>query len=195
MSLQNYLDQKDSKIVSLQNDLDISKSKVVDFSSFTFDSTFEFSLKDKYIPARIVDIYDGDTVTAVINIFNSYFKFNVRLCDIDTCEMKSHDTEAKNLAYQSRNRLFEMVTEKQIKDTDKRKDVRKILNESVYMINLLCGEFDKYGRLLGWLYGSNNEIMDKQYSYNHLLVKERLAYIYKGDTKLTELEQINLLKL
>ena len=162
------------------------------FSRFTFDNTNEFSLKDKYIEARVVDIYDGDTITCVIHLFDQYYRFNVRLCDIDTCEMKSHEPQAKELAYQARSRLIELITNKKV-DAEKRKDVRKIVNESVYLVHLLCGEFDKYGRLLGWVFEYQTQNPDRFESYNHLLVKEKLAYFYSGNTKLTELEQINLL--
>ena len=170
----------------------IKESSEPDFEKCTFDNTTEFSLKDKCVKARVVDIYDGDTMTIVINIFQNYFRFNVRLSEIDTCEMKSKDPEAKSLAFKARSRLFELITNKKLND-DKRKDVRKTLNDSVYLVKILCGEFDKYGRLLGWVFDLN-ACIDTKESYNHVLVKEKLAYLYKGDTKLTEKEQIQLLQ-
>ena len=77
--------------------------------------------------------------------------------------------------------------------------MRSKLNENTFLIYILCGEFDKYGRLLGWLFDSNednypdsNDILIK--SYNHQLIKAGLAYFYGGKlTKFTEQEQIEYL--
>jgi len=164
------------------------------FEFYTFEKSVEFSLKNQYIPARVVDIYDGDTITCVLNIFNQYFRFHIRLSEIDTCEMKSKEVTNKKLAYEARNRLFNLITSKYITENEKRKEVRKILNESVYMIHLLCDDFDKYGRLLGWVFPYKTFQYDTKKSFNHQLINENLAYFYKGDTKLTEEEQINLMK-
>jgi len=164
------------------------------FEFYTFEKSVDFSLKNQYIPARVVDIYDGDTITCVLNIFNQYFRFHIRLSEIDTCEMKSKEVTNKKLAYEARNRLFNLITSKHITENDKRKEVRKILNEEVYMIHLLCDDFDKYGRLLGWVFPYKTFQYDTKKSFNHQLINENLAYFYKGDTKLTEEEQINLMK-
>jgi endonuclease YncB( thermonuclease family) len=116
--------------------------------------------------------------------------------------MKSKNDRSKELAYLARKRLYELITkideglDDNIDLKISRKDIRKLLNSKVYLINILCGEFDKYGRLLGWLfdYSVDNNTLNKTDSYNHILIKEKLAYEYKGETKLTETEQIILLE-
>ena len=170
------------------------------FEPYTFANTQEFSLNNKIFKARVVDIYDGDTCTCVIKLFDSFYKFNVRLAEIDTCEMKSKNAESKELACKARSRLVELVSNGQItnkSDFDlhmKRNDLRKLLNENIYLINIKCGEFDKYGRLLAYLFPNNDSTYEPSNSFNHMLINEKLAYRYMGDTKLTEAEQVNFLE-
>ena len=52
-----------------------------------------------------------------------------------------------------------------------------------------CVDFDKYGRLLTNVFLNKED--DK--SISDILLEEKLAYKYNGDTKLTEEEQIKLL--
>ena len=108
--------------------------------------------------------------------------------------MKSKNINCKNKANEARNYLYTLITKK---DNDNinisRKDLRVLLESEVYLVNILCGTLDKYGRLLGWIFDLNDLSNDKLKSYNHILVEKKLAYLYKGDTKLTEEEQIKLL--
>lgn len=169
-------------------------STEVNFDDKTFDKTPNFSLTDRFFNVRVVDIYDGDTCVCVLNIFNTFYKFTIRLIDIDTCEMTSKDNIVKDKAYATRNRLYELIT----KDTSKfdlklsRKDLRAKLNSKVYMVSILCGEFDKYGRLLAYLFDvqKGSISFNIKETYNHILIKENHAYYYSGATKMTENEQI-----
>tara|TARA_B110000259_G_C13894619_1_gene354347 strand:+ start:318 stop:884 length:567 start_codon:yes stop_codon:yes gene_type:complete len=165
-----------------------------------YNSTNNFSLEGKYIRCRLVDIYDGDTCTCILYVFNNYYKFNIRLADIDTCEISSKIYNVKELGYKARMFLFKRVTNLDEDLYISRKEMRNKLNKKVYLLNILCGEFDKYGRLLGWLF--NKDILYKcskelllLKSLNTELLNERLAYKYNGKSKLTELEQLELLKV
>jgi endonuclease YncB( thermonuclease family) len=187
----NYLNIMNQSLTSLKTN----------FRTCTYEQTTEFNkmLKDKILTGRVVDIYDGDTITCVINIFGNNLLVNIRLGDIDTCEMKSKNEKAKDLAYKARRRMYQLITK--MNDGDKydiglktaRKDVRSFLQLDVYLVNILCGELDKYGRLLGWIFDISDKTCYKSNSYNHTLIREKLAYEYEGNTKLTELEQIDLL--
>lgn len=176
----------------------------VDKSTFkhcTYESTPEFNkmFDGKIMVGRVVDIYDGDTITCVINIYGSNYLFHIRLGDIDTCEMKSKSEKAKDLALKARKRMYQLITKAETRgknDIDikaTRKDLRNMLQLDIYTVNILCGSLDKYGRLLGWIFDISDNSCHKSNSYNHTLIREKLAYEYNGDTKLSELEQINLL--
>ncbi len=182
-----------------------TQSNDYDWEKKDFVSTNEFSLNKQYLKCRVVDIYDGDTCTCVLPLFGEFFKFTIRLAEIDTCEMKSKSNTNKELALKARMCLFDLITNDSYKNKNldlniSRKDMREKLNTNVYLIHILCGEFDKYGRLLGWLFplaeindpnDPSTDIIQKK-SFNHLLIKEGVAYYYKGDTKLSEIEQIEI---
>jgi endonuclease YncB( thermonuclease family) len=153
-----------------------------------FENTPAFTLQDNIYTAKVIDIYDGDSVTCAFNIFDKYYKFNVRLAGIDTCELKSKNREQ---GLRARMRLYELVTGRDSVGIDiniARKNLRQKMKESKCLVTLRCGSFDKYGRLLGWLY--NIEDIELQKSFNDTLVSEKHAYPYFGEKKLSDDEQI-----
>lgn len=168
----------------------------IDFSNRNISNTKSFNLSGKILVGKVVDIHDGDTITCIFYIFEEYYKFKIRLGEIDTCEITSLDPKLKNKAIQAKIRLFNLITKNNdVKDVN---DVKEFLNKGNYIIKVICGDFDKYGRLLGWIYDKNSDIdkderKNKNNSFNHILINEKLAYLYYGNTKLSESDQIKLL--
>lgn len=172
-------------------------------SEYNIHNTNKFSLnvlfKDELVEARVVNIYDGDTITCVLPINDNFYNFKVRLAEIDTCEIKSKNEENKILAIKAKKRLCQLIipdfefTDESNKELNKELD--KLLNEKCYIIKIKLGEFDLYGRILGWLYdikSNSNTSIDQ--SFNHILINEHLAYKYEGKTKLAEDKQVDILK-
>jgi endonuclease YncB( thermonuclease family) len=157
--------------------------------NFNDTNTPVFSFNGINGMSRVVDITDGDTIKAIINFKDSYYKIIVRLNNIDTCETKSKCEENKNLGIEAKKRLYNLITNKTI-DTNDKKQIKQELHNNCYLIYLKCYDFDKYGRVLGDIY--QNETDDT--SFSSILIKEKLAYVYGGKTKLTEKEQIDLLQ-
>jgi endonuclease YncB( thermonuclease family) len=157
--------------------------------NFNDTNTPLFSFNGVNGMSRVVDITDGDTIKAIINFKDEYYKIIVRLNNIDTCETKSKSEENKNLGVNAKKRLYNLITNKTIENNDK-KLIKKELHDNCYLIYLKCYEFDKYGRVLGDIYKNDGDDV----SYSSILINEKLAYIYGGKTKLTEEEQIELLK-
>ena len=58
---------------------------MTDWDEYNYNTTKTFSLKNTECYARVVQIYDGDTITAVIPLFDNFYKFSIRLNGIDTC--------------------------------------------------------------------------------------------------------------
>jgi endonuclease YncB( thermonuclease family) len=139
--------------------------------------------------ARVTEVYDGDTITIVMNINGSFLKFKCRMMGIDTCEIRSKNPRNKELAVKARNRLIHLITDKQVDEASKKKEVSSFLEEDVYVIWVHCLEFDKYGRALINGFRTPQSIK----SFSDILVEEKLAYKYEGDTKLTEEQQVQLL--
>ena len=156
-------------------------------------STPFFTLNGLKMHARVCDVYDGDTITLVMDVNGSFLKFKTRLTGIDACEMKSQNIKNKDLAYKARNRLIELITHISVKEREERdnkvlnrKSIAKLFEDNVYLVWIHCFEFDKYGRLLADCYESNS--CNK--SFAQILNEEKLAYKYNGETKLSEYQQI-----
>lgn len=123
----------------------------------TIKNTEYFSFAGKRFLCKCLKVYDGDTITVVFKPFkesgdDSIYKYTIRLSGIDTYELRTDDPDKKNKAIEARDLLRE-----------------KILNKFIY---IECGEFDKYGRLLGYIYDENNM------NINELLIDSGLAIRY-----------------
>lgn len=152
-------------------------------------NTPQFSLDGVKTYARVVEAYDGDTIKVVLNIFGSLLKFTCRLKGIDTCEMKSKNPKCKELAVKARNRLLELICQKPCTDVADKKQVVDVLQKDVHVVWIQCYEMDKYGRLLVDVFATPASTT----SFSTILVQDKLAYKYEGDTKLTEEQQYALL--
>ena len=154
-----------------------------------------FSLKGLKTYARVVNVIDGDTLTLIIPIFDDCFKFYVRLSGIDTCEIHSNNEENKEKGLKAKYRVIELIC-KNKKLTDiiciTKKQIIEIFDKNVYTVWIECEDFDKYGRLLAKVY---LELKKKDVkTIGDILIEEKLAYKYEGNTKLSEEEQIKILQ-
>jgi micrococcal nuclease len=123
--------------------------------------TPKFSLKGYTVKAKIVKVYDGDTITAVFPLpmyeNSKDYKWSCRINGIDTPEMRSKNTELKKLAVQARDLVKSLI-----------------LNKTV---NLELDNFDKYGRVLCNAFDINGKSVAKT------LIEEGLAKEYDGGKK------------
>lgn len=120
----------------------------------------EFSkcLQDKIVTAKIVSVYDGDSIKAIFQFNNTYLKWNCRLDGIDTPEIRTRNLKEKEYGLYVRDRLRELILNK--------------------IVTLKCGELDKYGRLLVNIYIDNNKK-----SVNEWLINEKYGQVYTGGKK------------
>ena len=165
------------------------KTLIEEFKLYDISTPF-FDMNGINTYGRIVDIYDGDTMKIVLPLMNKYYKFNVRLNGIDTCEIKSHNIENKNKALQARNKICNLIQEKwnyNKKDLNTQKEIKKFLNSFVCLVFVECLKFDKYGRLLANIY---IDCDNREKCLSKILIDENLAYAYDGGTKLSEEDQI-----
>lgn len=101
--------------------------------------------------AHVVSVYDGDTVTAVVDLgFHVSQEMTLRLCGIDTPEVRGEERPQGIVA---RDRLRELILDKDVVIRTK-KDKR-----------------EKYGRYLATVYVNGVDV-------NALLVDEGLAEQY-----------------
>lgn len=152
-------------------------------------ATPEFTLNNYKTYARIVSMYDADTIKVVIPIFGTFYKFSIRLMGIDTCEIKAKNPKVKEIAIKARDYLFELVTSRKPDPLWKKKDFEAYFDKEVHVLYLHCMEFDKWGRVLANVFPSDS----CEQSFSDILIQNKLAYKYQGDTKLTEDQQLELL--
>jgi endonuclease YncB( thermonuclease family) len=148
-----------------------------------------FTLNGQAMYGRLVSMYDGDTVTLALPIFGTVYKFNMRLSGIDTPEMKSKLPEVRIQAIRARNRLLQLAGLNIGLDDDmKKKDIVAMLESANYLVWVVCGEQEKYGRTLCKLYKDN--MAGAGESFAETLIREKYAYAYGGGTKLQEQDQM-----
>ena len=125
-----------------------------------------FSLDGKTKLCKVVDVYDGDSCKVVFRHSNKLCRWNIRMAGYDSPEMRP-----------SRNKIGR---EKEIEAAKKARDylISLVKNEN-QLVYIKCGEFDKYGRLLGKLYINK----DDNKSVNDLMIENKHAYSYDGGTK------------
>jgi len=151
-----------------------------------------FNLNNKEIIAKIVNVYDADTCKAVFYLDNKLTKFTIRLVGINTPEIrppKSHPNRnaLKKFAMKARNRLIQLCTDVSI-DLDNMLSTykcQKLVDNNRKLVKIKCGEFDKYGRLLGTIYPhyENENQVGGGFSFNQILINEEFAHEYHGGTK------------
>lgn len=121
-------------------------------------SVKEFGFYGEQKEAKVVSVYDGDTVKVVFPVLRKLYKFNCRLQGVDTPEIRTRDKKEKEYGLKVRDLLRE-----------------KILNE---VVTIHCGNFDKYGRLLIDIQCKN----DKE-KISEWLINNKYAFVYNGGTK------------
>jgi micrococcal nuclease len=131
----------------------------IDLLSQHTTTTPKFTLENKCVVGKCVNVYDGDTVHVVFRIPNlndQAYKWVIRLTGIDTPEMKSKNPVEKAAAVRARDYLRGEILDK--------------------IVVVECGEFDKYGRLLGNIYINDVCLNTRMIELGH-------AKVYDGGTK------------
>lgn len=149
-----------------------------------------FSLNDIKTYARVADVTDGDTIVLIIPILgDNYYKFHVRINGIDTCETRSDDICIKEQGLKAKYRTIELLSNKNIKDIIgiTKNQIKHLFDNLLSLVWIECFDFDKYGRLLC------NIFIDNKKNLADILIEEKLAYKYDGTTKLSEIEQKQIL--
>ena len=69
----------------------------------------EFSLKNEVKKAKVVSVYDGDTIRVVFPILNKLYKWNCRITGVDTPELRTRDELEKKYGYEVRDKLRDKI--------------------------------------------------------------------------------------
>jgi micrococcal nuclease len=118
-----------------------------------------FSIKNIKCLGRIVDVYDGDTITFVFILNNQLQKHKLRLYGINSPELKG---TTHNMGLAARNFLLSQIIDKDLdlnKEYKKDEIITMLKNTKKLFTFELFGE-EKYGRILGKIYNNNECIND-----------------------------------
>lgn len=118
------------------------------------EDTLDFD--GRIMRAKVVSVYDGDTVKVTFPFRGKMFRWNCRIQGVDTPEIRTKDPMEKAEGLAARDALKE-----------------KILGK---LVVVTCGKFDKYGRLLVDIHVDGTSITDWLISNNH-------GVAYDGGTK------------
>ena len=141
---------------------------IVDWTADYSDADY-FTLEGKIFSGKVVKVYDGDTIHIVFPYFNKMYKWSCRLIGIDTPEIRTSDSDEKKYGIKVRDALREKIMDKVVK--------------------IKCGEFDKYGRLLGEIFdiSCENSVIQCDESFeqsiNNWMIQNQYAFYYDGGTK------------
>jgi micrococcal nuclease len=116
-----------------------------------------FSLNGKHFDAKIVYIYDGDTMHCVFKVFGEYYRWNCRIWGVDTPEIRTKNEGEKKKGIEVRDILRNKLQDK--------------------ILTIKCYDFDKYGRLLIDVYIENGTLLSQW------LILNNYGYTYNGGTK------------
>jgi micrococcal nuclease len=124
--------------------------------------------------AKVSGIYDGDTLTGIIEIFPGRFcQLKFRLRGIDTPELYGNEREKARLAMY---RVVEIVTGAK-QDHLSPKEIKSLLNGGgEFYVYVKCSKFEKYGRVLADVFAES--AYEDGESINDILLAEGLAVPY-----------------
>lgn len=141
-----------------------TNNTITDLESTTKQNTEFMTLKGNIYNAKIVYIYDGDTLHVVFKEFDKFYRWNCRIMGVDTPELRTKNLKEKELGYKVRDALIERFMDK--------------------IVKIKCDEFDKYGRLLIDVFVPNDiEENDGNLMLSQWLINNEYAYEYDGGTK------------
>ncbi len=153
--------QPPSSVVALHPDIKLNSLFGISSKLPEEESAYEtFTWTGSSVPARVLSVYDGDTVTLGFRMADRLVKFKGRLMGIDTPELRSKNPEEKALALKAKKILEDLI-----------------LHKNVYV--WFAGN-DKYGgRALVYLYTKD------WINVSSYMLKNAPCNKYDGGTKMT----------
>ncbi len=128
-----------------------------------------FSFENKILITRVVDVYDGDTFTALFEYNGEIMKYKVRAMGYDCAEIKPRKDDPNR------------DEEKRLAQAAKARFIQLMGGEDA-IVKMKCIEFDKYGRILAYLYKVDEDVENAE-SINSIMIREKHGKPYSGGTK------------
>lgn len=135
-----------------------------------FDNLELFTFNNLITKCKVVNVYDGDTVTIVFYYGNSPLKVKFRLYGFDTPEVKLYKSKENGELHKKAGLYVK----------DKLQD--KILNK-IFWVKF--HEEEKYGRTMGELFeiADKDNFTGKEQSINNWIIDKKYGKVYGGGKK------------
>jgi endonuclease YncB( thermonuclease family) len=168
------------------------------YQTDAYTDTPPFRIEPSQQWVRVIDVYDGDTMTCILKLHMKYpYRFQIRLSGIDACEMRSRNPVLKAKALEARQCVLQEVTrcsDATLQTLQTRNEIKAFLNKTPSFVWLHATSFDKYGRVLANVYLNKPKTLSKSsakistppQSLSDVLIDRGLAFPYDGHAKLSE---------
>lgn len=123
----------------------------------SIENTKDFSILNYKGYCKVLDVYDGDTITISFPFYGGIYKKKLRIYGVDCAEVKTKDLSEKKVGLSGKEYLSDLI-------------LRKILYIEI------CKKDDKYGRLLAKVFLGDTTI-DK------IMIEKNFGYPYFGGKK------------
>ena len=139
---------------------------------YEYLDNIEYKDTEVFLPnitlGKVIKVYDGDTITIASKIYatSPIYRFNVRIRNIDSPEIKSNMEIEKILAIKSRDALHDLI-----------------FGKIVHLQNI---ETEKYGRILANVIFKDTDMNNtnkKEINVGVWMVNKNYAIPYNGKTK------------
>ena len=118
------------------------------------DFSTDYTLEGRSVIGKVIRVVDGDSIKVSIPIDGHIWTFPVRIANIDCPEIRTRNDKEKILGFKAKSRVEELTLGK--------------------IVSLELGKFDKFGRLLGIVFTS------EEVNVGDRLISEGLAVEYSG---------------
>ena len=132
---------------------------VSNLSDATMDNSPEFTLAGQQCKAKVIDVYDGDTLTLAFVFTGRIFQKKCRVYGIDCAEVRTRNKKEKTIGLDAKQFVSDLLLNKIIWVEFNQKD-------------------DKYGRLLGKIYPVKGGD-----TLASMLIAKGYGYEYHGEKK------------
>jgi endonuclease YncB( thermonuclease family) len=133
-------------------------SNRIDWSKVTLDNTKVFTLRGSELECKVVDVYDGDTITLAVPVAGDVYAFKCRLYGIDTPEIRTNNLDEKEIGIKARDELRFLILDTVVR--------AKFIDKP-----------EKYGRPLVTIFDTNKT------NINDTMINRNLAHKYTGGKK------------
>jgi endonuclease YncB( thermonuclease family) len=147
----------------ISHEKDIDVARLIQLNNATYENTSEQVYK--FMQAKVIKVYDGDTFWIAAWHGNEIQRFSVRLFGCDCAEIRTGTIETKRLAHEAKDYVISKIE-------------GKIINIQVLNNTKFNGKIqrEKYGRLLSIVHYNGINLADD-------LISKGYAKPYDGGTK------------